>query len=286
MKRKRYGKALLLGLSMTAILALAPVVYGSGGGGHGSEAPAAKSMNPTETIKAAIAGNDQFKGHHDSSYFEAYQKGQTPNLTVITCADSRVHTPLFGMDPHNNIFIIRNVGNQIVNSEGSVDYGVHHLPTKILLVMGHSSCGAVKAAMGDYSGETKGIKAELDTLAPVIAVNTGEGDVARRWAENVEINVDHQVNYALNLYHDQVGSGQMAVVGGVYDFNDNYGKGRGTLVITNVNGEIDPNRIMNHAVLKDLAKSEIVNHVSSLAPAASQSEPQSEPQSELQPESH
>jgi carbonic anhydrase len=269
MKRKSYGKALLLGLSMTAILAWSPAVLGSGGehgGGHG-EAAAAKSMTPTETIKAVIEGNDRFKEHHDSDYFAAYQEGQTPNLTVITCADSRVHTPLFGMDPHNNIFIIRNVGNQIVNSEGSVDYGVHHLPTKVLLVMGHSSCGAVKAAMGDYSGETKGIKRELDTLKPVIATDDGEGNFASRWIENVEVNVDYQVNYALNLYHDDVASGRLVVVGGVYDFNDNYGKGRGTLVITNVNGETDPNMIMNNAALKELAQSEIVNHVSSRAPA-------------------
>jgi carbonic anhydrase len=253
---------------MSVVLGMASFGYSSSEGGHGGDA-GAKSMTVTETIKAAVEGNDQFKEHHDSSYFEGYQKGQTPSLTVITCADSRVHTPLFGMDPHNNIFIIRNVGNQIANSEGSVDYGVHHLPTKVLLIMGHSSCGAVKAAMGDYSGETKGIKAELDTLKPVMAADDGEGDVTRRWAENVEKNVDYQVNYALHLYGGEVGAGRLAVVGGVYDFNDNYGKGRGALVITNVNGETDPNKIMNHAVLKDLDKGRIVNHVSSLAPAVS-----------------
>ena len=276
MKRKSYGRTLLLGLSITAILAWSPAVFGSSGGEHGGEhggghgeAAAPKSMTPTETIKAAIEGNDQFKAHHDSNYFEAYQECQTPNMTVITCADSRVHTPLFGMDCNNNIFIVRNIGNQIVNSEGSVDYGIHHLPTKILFIMGHSSCGAVKAAMGDYSAETKGIKRELDTLKPVIAADNDEGDFAVRWAKNVEVNVDYQVNYALNLYRDQIESGRLAVVGGVYDFNDNYGKGRGTLVITNVNGETDPNRIMNNDLLKDLTPSEIVNHVGSLAPAVS-----------------
>lgn len=260
-------KRLSFGMVLSASLVLSSVAFGSGGGGHGAAAPA-KSMTPTETIKAAVQGNDQFRGHHESSYFDAYQKGQTPNLTVITCADSRVHTALFGMDPHNNIFIIRNIGNQIVNSEGSVDYGVHHLPNRILLVMGHSSCGAVKAAMGDYSGETSGIKAELDTLKPVIAAGDQEGAFESRWAKNVELNVDYQVNYALGLYNSKVRSGQMAVVGGVYDFNNKYGKGRGTLVITNINGETDPSKIMRNSILQDLSKTEIVNHISSLAPDA------------------
>ncbi|MCF6289887.1 MAG: hypothetical protein L3J03_02640 [Desulfobacterales bacterium] len=265
MSKKSYLKG-IVGLGLAALLAMTPAAFASGGehgGGHGGTT--AKQMNSSETIKAVISGNDQFRGHHDSHYFDAYQEGQTPNLTVITCADSRVQTPLFGMDPYNKIFIIRNIGNQIVNSEGSVDYGVLHLPTRILLVMGHSSCGAVKAAMGDYSGETKGIKAELDTLKPVLTAGDN-GQFRTRWNRNVEINVDHQVQYAMGLYSQQIAAGELAVVGGVYDFNNNYGRGRGMLVITNVNGETDINRIMQSPVLKELTDAELVNHVGTLAP--------------------
>lgn len=265
MKKTLLHKVLSLTL-LTACLAVSTSAMAAGGGGHGS-APAAKAMTSEETIKAVIQGNDQFKSHHASQYFEAYQKGQAPNLTVISCADSRVHTPLFGMDPHNNIFIIRNVGNQVQNSEGSVDYGVRHLPTKILLIMGHSSCGAVKAAMGDYSGETSGIKKELDSLKPVIAADDYQGGFDLRWAKNVERNVDYQVKHAMKIYADKIKAGEMIVVGGVYDFNDLYGKGRGSLVITNIGGETNPNKIMGHPVLSELDKGAIVNHVGSLAPA-------------------
>jgi len=274
--KKKTSKNILLSMILTASLTMVPAAFGSGHeeaghGGHGEhghgEAVAAKPTTPAETLKAAIEGNDQFTGHHDSHYFDAYQEGQIPNLTVISCADSRVHTGLFGMDPNNKIFIIRNIGNQVANSEGSVDYGVRHLPCKVLLVMGHSSCGAVKAAMGDYSGETTGIKAELDTLKPVMAKDDGKEEFTNRWAMNVERNVDYQVNYACKLYADKVQAGEMAVVGAVYDFNNIYGKGRGSLVITNVNGQTDPNKIMNDPVLKDLSQAEVVNHVSSRAPA-------------------
>ncbi len=256
----------LVGFGLSMFLSCSTLALASEGGGHGAPAAGAEPKGPEAMIKAVVDGNDSFKSHHDSHYFDAYQSGQVPNLTVVACSDSRVHTPLFGMDPHNNIFVIRNIGNQIATAEGSVDYGVRHLPTSILLVMGHSSCGAVKAAMGNYSRETAGIRKELDSLRPVVASDDGEGPFEGRWAKNVERNVDFQVEQALKLYADKVNLGQMAVVGGVYDFNDNYGRGRGSLVITNINGEKEPNKLMNDAVLKELEKAQVVNHVGSLAP--------------------
>ena len=267
MKKFYPVKKRFITLVCAASLAFIPAAFASDhGGGHGGHAtPAGKT--PGQTIKAAMDGNDQFKYDHDSHHFDAFQKGQTPNLTVISCADSRVHTQLFGGQADNNIFIIRNVGNQVRNSEGSVDYGVRHLPTKVLLIMGHSSCGAIKAAMGDYSGETSGIKAELDPLKPVINADDHQGDFSTRWGKNVERNVDYQVKYAMKIYADKLKDDQMVIMGGVYDFNNLYGKGRGTLVITNINGETNPNKIIGHPIMKDLNKGTIASHVGSLAPA-------------------
>ncbi len=266
---KKVLKNTILALSFSAFVAASPMAFASDsshGGGHGQAAGSGQTAkSPSETMKVVIEGNETFKLHHDSHHFEPFQNSQVPNLTIITCSDSRVHTQLFGIQPDNNIFVIRNVGNQVANSEGSVDYGVHHLPTKVLLVLGHSSCGAVKAAMGDYSGETKGIKRELDPLMPVISQDDGSGSFKERWAKNVERNVDYQVTYSTKLYHDKVSHGEMVVVGGVYDFNNIYGQGRGSLIITNINGEKAPNKIMQDPVLKDLAKGNIVTHVSSIA---------------------
>ncbi len=260
---KKFTPKKLVTLAACGLLAMAaPALASDQGGGHGA---AASSATPQSTIKNIIQGNDAFMHSHPKNHFDAFQGGQVPAVTVITCSDSRVHTQLFDFEPDNNIFIIRNVGNQIVNSEGSVDYGIHHLPTKVLLVMGHSSCGAVKAAMGDYSAETSGIKAELDTLKPVIAMDDQQGPFNDRWAQNVERNVDFQVKKALQLYADKVKAGELAVVGAVYDFNDLWGKGRGALVVVNVNGVNDPQEIMNHPALNELSKAEIVTHVASHA---------------------
>ncbi|MFZ5759631.1 MAG: carbonic anhydrase [Thermodesulfobacteriota bacterium] len=265
---KKMMKPYFLAVSFSALLALAPLASASDQGGHGGGhgAPADQpAMSASEAVKTIIQGNDAFKGHHDNGHFETFQAGQAPNLTVVSCSDSRVHTDLFGIMPDNKIFVIRNIGNQVANSQGSVDYGVNHLPTKVLLILGHSSCGAVKAAMGDYSGETPGIKRELDPLKPVIAMDDGSGTDTERWAKNVERNVDYQVDSAMQAYQQKVAHNELVIVGGVYDFNDIYGQGRGSLLITNINGVKTPNEIMQHPVLKDLSKAEIVTHVSSRA---------------------
>lgn len=260
--KKIVSKKLII-LAACGLFAMAAPVAASGPvAGHG---PAESVATPQSTIKKIIQGNDSFRHTYPRNHFDAFQDSQSPAVTVITCSDSRVHTQLFDFEPDNNIFMVRNAGNQIENSQGSVDYGVHHLPAKVLLVLGHSSCGAIKAAMGDYSGETAGIKAELDTLKPVIAMDDQQGPFNDRWAQNVERNVDMQVKKGLELYAAKVEAGELVVVGAIYDFNDLWGKGRGTLVVVNINGITHPQEIMNHPVLNELSKAEIVTHVGSHA---------------------
>ncbi|MFZ5776104.1 MAG: carbonic anhydrase [Thermodesulfobacteriota bacterium] len=263
MQKIHFTTMLALALGCAALLSPPPAAQASGG----HDAPAAPQKSAATRMKEAVEGNDKFTASHKSHDFDAYQASQAPGITLVSCSDSRVHTDLFGIDPHNNLFVIRNIGNQVKNAEGSVDYGVRHLPTKVLMVLGHSSCGAVKAAMGDYSTETRGIKAELDNLKPVIAADDQAGDPALRWGKNVERNVDFQVKTAMELYGDKIRNGELTVVGAVYDFNNHYGKGRGKLVVTNINGETDPNQIMANPVLTELPKGTVVDHVGSQAPA-------------------
>ena len=253
MNKTKVWKVVTMGFVCAAFLATSQAVYceesGHGGGHGGGAAHAAPAKSPTDTVKMVIKGNNEFVAQHNAQYFEPFQKGQTPSLIVVGCADSRVHTNLLGVDPTNNVFMIRNIGNQLVNAEGSVNYGVLHLPNNVLLIMGHSSCGAIQAAMGDYSKETEGIKAELVPLAEPLKVDTGEGSFEARWAQNIERNVDYQVAYALKLYAGKIKDNSLVVLGAVYDFNNTYGKGRGSLVITNVNGETNPNKVMSHQAL-------------------------------------
>lgn len=216
--------------------------------GHGGAA-----LAPSEALQKIVEGNNQFVQSHDPHYFAPYQNSQHPFITMITCSDARVQTNALLPDAIDKVFVIRNIGNQLVVSRGSIDYGVLHLHTPILLILGHTHCGAVKAAMGDYKSETEGIRNELDHLHLPLMADNGRGNFEERWLKNVERNVDWQVAEAMSFYPDLVKSGKLVVVGAVYDFINAYGKGYGRMVIININGVTCPKKLQKHPVLKDLS---------------------------------
>ncbi|MES2462523.1 MAG: carbonic anhydrase [Armatimonadota bacterium] len=87
----------------------------------------------------------------DPTYFERLSADQKPDYLYIGCSDSRVPAnEIFGLHP-GDIFVHRNVGNLVnnidLNVESAITYAVEHLKVKHILVCGHYSCGAVKAAM-------------------------------------------------------------------------------------------------------------------------------------------
>ncbi len=78
--------------------------------------------------------------------------GQHPYATIITCSDSRVPVEHIFNVGVGELFVIRTAGNVIGDFElGSIEYGVDHLKTKLVLVLGHTNCGAVDAAMNGHA---------------------------------------------------------------------------------------------------------------------------------------
>lgn len=186
-------------------------------------------------ILGELAGaNRDFMRGHNAAYFKPFSDGQHPRATVVTCSDSRVHTHALDKPPDGDLFMVRNIGNQISTAEGSVEYGVHHLHTPLLLIVGHVACGAIKAASGDYAKESFSIRRELDT----IQIDKGESGLS-----GVKRNVNNQVKYAINKFEQEVMSGKLTVVGAIYDFRNELKQGQGKLVVVNYNGEMDPTRI-------------------------------------------
>ncbi|AEH44271.1 carbonic anhydrase [Thermodesulfatator indicus DSM 15286] len=212
------------------------------------------NISPSEALNRIAEGNNQFVKKHHYDYFKPYQTSQHPFVTMITCSDARVHSNVLLDDPIDKIFVIRNIGNQLVVSRGSIDYGILHLHTPILLILGHTHCGAVKAAMGDYSKETEGIRKELDHLHIPLSKDDKKGNLETRWLRNVERNVDWQVIQAMSFYPELVNQGKLVVVGAVYDFINAYGKGYGRMVIININGEKNPEKLKTHPIVKKLSK--------------------------------
>lgn len=95
-------------------------------------------------------------------------KGQKPFAVVLTCSDSRVPAELIFDQGLGDIFVIRVAGNVIDPvALGSIEYGIEHLGAPLVVVMGHDSCGAVKATI--EGGESPGsIGAIVDEIKPSV----------------------------------------------------------------------------------------------------------------------
>lgn len=135
------------------------------------------------------------------------EEGQSPYAIVITCSDSRVIPESIFSAGIGELFVIRVAGNVIDNHQlGSVEYAVDHLGSKLVVVLGHSHCGAVGAAMGsDPSGYVKFI---TDEIREAIG---DEKDELRACCLNVERSVS-RIKNSLN-YQD---GGDVKVCGAVY----------------------------------------------------------------------
>jgi carbonic anhydrase len=196
---------------------------------HGGDAAVAQAF-----IKEIQADQSAYAAAKGAAFFQELSKGQTPRATVVTCSDSRVHTNMLDKTPEGDLFMVRNIGNQLATSKGSVQYGVNHLGSSLLLIIGHSSCGAIKAASGDYSTLEEPIKKELDTIGKVTANIDG-----------VKTNVNNQVAAAMKEWAENVKAGKLLIVGAVYDFSNDMKQGAGKLNVININGETDPAKLRN-----------------------------------------
>jgi len=177
---------------------------------------------------------------HNIDFYAGLAKGQKPKMTLVTCSDSRVQANMFDRAPEGDLFTIRNIGNQLATAEGSVEYGVHHLHTPILMFLGHSRCGAIAAVGGNYSKESAAIKKELDTIDIPKEIGNLEG---------VTANVHNQVSLAMNKFSEEVADGDLVVIGAVMDFADDLHQGAGKLHVININGEKDPAQLVNISAL-------------------------------------
>lgn len=188
-----------------------------------------------EAITDLIQDNAAFMQSKPPEHFQEFEDIQNPRVTMVLCSDSRVQTNNFSENgAENDIFIARNIGNQFVTTKGSVEYGVDVLKTPVLIFVGHSHCGAIKAAMGDFSKVPEAIHKELATLDVKAAPDEKQG---------VILNVHQQVTAALANFKEKVDSKALVIIGAVYDFRNDYGYGNGQLIIVSLNGEKDPQKI-------------------------------------------
>lgn len=212
-------------------------------GAQASSHPAPSASELQELAKKMlaeiVAQNDFYAKNRGSDFFEKMRGGQQPRATVIGCSDSRFQGDALDATPENDLFFIRNIGNQFSSNMGSVEYGIRHLHTPLLMIIGHTRCGAVKAAMGDYSTLESNIIHELDSILPAVRkTEMVPGDNEGNWLNAVISNVHQQVFYAAKEFAPEVSSGKLTIVGAVYDLANDIKNGYGRLKVVNLNGKV------------------------------------------------
>jgi len=215
---------------------------------------AEKKPGSQKVVDEILKYNNEFVKSHDTAYFIPFSKEQNPLITLLSCSDSRVQPHVLLPDAVNRIFEIENIGNQILTSEGSVDYGIFHLHTPLLLIVGHSDCGAIKAYLNGYSSEPLSIQRELDYLWKSLSEVKREDDFEKMLLFYIQKNINYQTHAACAKYKNLIKSGDLTVIGAFYDFRNDFQKGLGRLIVLNVNGELDRNKIRNLALFKNIGE--------------------------------
>jgi carbonic anhydrase len=178
------------------------------------------ALTPDEALKELMAGNERFASGRMTSFEHDLQilkertvDKQEPFAAVLTCADSRVPVELIFDETIGQIFVVRVAGN-VVTPEiiGSLEYGAAVLGIKVILVLGHANCGAVKAAI-----QGKDVPGQISALFPHIqsAIDQAGTDLAAVTKANSEIQA-RLLREASPVIAPRVKENKLKVVAGVY----------------------------------------------------------------------
>jgi carbonic anhydrase len=211
----------------TAGLGLAAMVASGNGNAMAAGGPEVKADNPLHAIQLLQAGNDRFiKGQAVCESLTARRleltAGQAPFATILGCSDSRAPLEtLFDQKP-GNLFVVRVAGNFVTDyGLGTIEYGVMVLHTPLIVVLGHSNCGAVDASIKYVANGTTQPGHIMDLVKQIEPAATATKEQPGSWlhnaiVQNVRNNVE-AITKRSTIVADAVKAGKLLVVGGVYD---------------------------------------------------------------------
>lgn len=186
---------------------------------------------PADPLGELTSGNAEYlkdKPKHlskDTLQLADTSEGQRPFVTVVSCSDSSVPPEILFNQGLGGVFSVRVAGNVVDTDEmGSVEYGVDHIGTPLLVVLGHTRCGAVTAVA--THAETHGhIPALLEKVRPAVeATKARFPDLADKdlVAEAIRANVLQTMAGLLKNspgVRERMKGGKLTVVGGVHDIS-------------------------------------------------------------------
>lgn len=217
-----------------AAMAAAATTLSSGLPVHRARAqPGRLADTPDAALQILRDGNARYVANEPrqrdfSAARAARAQGQAPFAAVLGCADSRV-APEYAFDQGpGDLFVVRVAGNLVTEEGlGSLEFGAAVLGTKVIVVLGHTSCGAVNATVAalqkhnDLPGHIADlVRAMKPGITPALAQPANDVQ-SRAVVENVRYNVE-RLRTATPILSDLVGKGALKVVGGVYQLDSGH----------------------------------------------------------------
>lgn len=199
---------------------------------------ACKSLSSSRTTTTAakdpltilLEGNKRFREDHPIHPDQTLERirtlkdGQHPFAVIVSCSDSRLPPELIFDQGLGDLFVIRNAGNLIGDYElGSIEYAVEHLHTPLIIVLGHTQCGAIGAYI-EHKHDTlhNHIQAIIDYLkAEPEEAQLDELD-QQYYYKAVVANIEHGVKllrYAEPVLHEKVANGELTILGALFNMD-------------------------------------------------------------------
>ena len=190
--------------------------------------PARAAETPDAALKLLVDGNaryvsNQMKERDFSAGRAARTLGQAPFAAILGCADSRVAPELAFDQAPGDLFVVRVAGNFMTpDGLASLEYGATVLGTKVILVLGHTNCGAINATVAalqkgnDLPGHIGDLVRAMKPGVEPALKQPGDDLAQRAVLANVRWNVQRLIE-AKPILADMVTAKKLSVVGGVYD---------------------------------------------------------------------
>ena len=187
-----------------------------------------ENITPQQAIDLLKSGNERFRqnnriGRDLLEQVKETAAGQFPFAAVVSCIDSRVPTEIVFDLGIGDVFNVRIAGN-FINQDilGSLEFACKVAGSKAIIVMGHSSCGAVKGAcdmveLGNLTGLLEKIRPAVDAVSESGDRSSKNGGFVQRVAEkNVELSVQNIREHS-PLLNDMYEAGEIEIIGAMYD---------------------------------------------------------------------
>jgi carbonic anhydrase len=168
---------------------IAGIAVGASGIAAGANAKPSAKLDGESALVKLIEGNERFVKGQTSLLsrrrpedYKPLAEGQAPMAVIVGCADSRVPPELIFDQGVGDLFVIRVAGNIVGGAgptvKGSIEYAIAELGTRLIMVLGHSQCGAVKAAIQHIEANDAlpgAIGDLIDPIRPAARSVTGQG---------------------------------------------------------------------------------------------------------------